>query len=152
MGTHHLPGELRRPHRRDVRHMGGRILGGTDLGEDLDVAVGGGRPPIDRMHQPVERHLGADGDEDVLGPGQPLRFSKELTRTNALQLENYHSLNVRVDYRRTLGPVDLVAFVDVVNVIGTGANTLEFDPRRGENVLEEFDAFPIIGIILERSW
>ncbi len=91
-------------------------------------------------------------NEDVLGPGQPLRFSKELTRTNALQLENYHSLNVRVDYRRTLGPVDLVAFVDVVNVIGTGANTLEFDPRRGENVLEEFDAFPIIGIILERSW
>ncbi len=91
-------------------------------------------------------------NEDVLGPGQPLRFSKELTRSNALQLENYHSLNVRVDYRRTLGPVDLVAFVDVVNVIGTGANTLEFDPRRGENVLEEFDAFPIIGIILERSW
>ena len=51
--------------------------------------------------------------------------------------------SVRVDYRRTLGPVDLVAFVDVVNVIGTGANTLEFDPRRGENVLEEFDAFTV---------
>ncbi len=92
-------------------------------------------------------------NEDVLGPGQPLRFSKELTRNNALRLEDYHSLNVRVDYRRTLGPVDLVAFVDVINVYGgPGANSQEFNPRAGVNVVEENDAFPIIGIIFERTW
>ncbi len=92
-------------------------------------------------------------NEDVLGPGEPLRFSKELTRTNALRLEDYHSLNIRVDYRRPLGPVDLVAFLDVINVYGgPGANSLEFDPRRGVNVLDENDAFPIIGLIFERTW
>ncbi len=92
-------------------------------------------------------------NEDVLGPGQPLRFSKELTRQNALRLEDYHSLNIRVDYRRPIGPVDLVAFIDVINVYGgPGANSQEFDPRRGINIVEENDAFPIIGIIFERTW
>jgi hypothetical protein len=92
-------------------------------------------------------------NEDVLGPGQPLRYSKELTANNALRLEDYHSLNIRVDYRRPIGPVDLVAFVDVINVYGgPGANSQQFDPRRGINVVEENEAFPIIGIIFERTW
>lgn len=92
-------------------------------------------------------------NSDVLGPGQPLRYSKELTQRNALRLDDYHSLNVRVDYRRTLGPVDLVAFLDVINVYaGPGAESQEFDPRRGVNVAEEGEAFPIIGLIFERSW
>jgi hypothetical protein len=92
-------------------------------------------------------------NEDVLGPGQPLRYSKELTARNALRLEDYHSLNIRVDYRRPIGPVDLVAFIDVINVYGgPGANSQEFDPRNGINVIEENEAFPIIGIIFERTW
>jgi hypothetical protein len=92
-------------------------------------------------------------NEDVLGQGQPLRYSKELTATNALRLEDYHSLNIRVDYRRPVGPVDLVAFVDIINVYGgPGANSQEFDPRRGVNIVEENEAFPIIGIIFERTW
>ncbi|MEL7447819.1 MAG: TonB-dependent receptor [Pseudomonadota bacterium] len=92
-------------------------------------------------------------NEDVLGPGQPLRFSKELTRNNALNLENYHSLNMRVDYRRPIGPLDLIMFVDVINVYGgPGANSQEFNPRAGVNVVEENSAFPIIGLIFERSW
>jgi hypothetical protein len=92
-------------------------------------------------------------NEDVLGPGQPFRYSKELTRTNALRLENYHSLNIRVDYRRELGWVDLIAFIDVINVYGgPGASSLEFDPRNGVNVTEENEAFPIFGLIFERAW
>jgi hypothetical protein len=92
-------------------------------------------------------------NDDVLGPGQPLRFSKELTDRNALRLDDYHSLNIRVDYRRTLGPVDLVTFLDVINVYGgPGGGSQEFDPRRGVIVEEEGEAFPIIGLIFERSW
>ena len=92
-------------------------------------------------------------NEDVLGPGQPLRYSKELTRTNAQRLENYHSLNIRVDYRQPLGWVDLIAFIDVINVYGgPGANSQEFDPRNGINVVEENEAFPIFGLIFERAW
>ncbi len=87
--------------------------------------------------------------EDVLGP----RYSKELTQQNAGRLDDYHSLNIRVDYRRTLGPVDLIAFLDVINVYaGPGGDALEFDPRRGVNVADEGEAFPIIGLIFERSW
>ncbi len=92
-------------------------------------------------------------NSDVLGPGQPLRYSKELTQRNALRLDDYHSLNIRMDYRRTLGPVDLVAFVDVINVYGgPGGGSQEFDPRRGVIVADEGEAFPIFGLIFERSW
>jgi hypothetical protein len=90
---------------------------------------------------------------DVLGPGQPLRYSKELTQRNALRLDDYHSLNIRVDYRRTLGPLDFVTFLDVINVYaGPGGGSQEFDPRRGVIVSDEGEAFPIIGLIFERSW
>jgi hypothetical protein len=90
---------------------------------------------------------------DVLGLGQPLRYSKELTQRNALRLDDSHSLNIRVDYRRTLGPVDLVTFLDVINVYGgPGGGSQEFDPRRGVIVADEGEAFPVIGLIFERSW
>ncbi|MCZ8110654.1 MAG: TonB-dependent receptor plug domain-containing protein [Betaproteobacteria bacterium] len=90
---------------------------------------------------------------DVLGTGKPLRYSKELTRRNALRLEDLHSLNVRIDYRRSLGPVDLVGFLDVLNVYGgPSGGSREFDPRRGVNFSEKGEALPIIGLILERSW
>lgn len=92
-------------------------------------------------------------NDDVLGPGQPLRYSKELTQQNVLRFDDYHSLNIRIDYRRPLGPVDLVAFLDVINVYGSpGGGSDEFDPRRGINVVDEGEAFPIIGLIFERSW
>jgi hypothetical protein len=93
-------------------------------------------------------------NRDVLGPGQPLRYSKELTRRNTLQGEDYHSLNIRVDYRRPIGLVDLVLFVDVINVYGGpgGGGANEFDPRRGVNIVDDGEAFPIIGLIFERSW
>jgi TonB-dependent Receptor Plug Domain len=92
-------------------------------------------------------------NSDVLGPGQPPRYSKELTRRNALRLDKLHALNIRVDYRRNLGPVDLVGFLDVINVYGgPSGGSREFDPRRGVNVADQGEALPIIGLILERSW
>jgi hypothetical protein len=93
-------------------------------------------------------------NRDVLGPGRPLRYSKELTRRNALRGDDYHSLNIRVDYRRPIGPVDLVMFVDIINVYGgpEGGGANEFDPRRGVNIADEGEAFPIIGLIFERAW
>jgi hypothetical protein len=92
-------------------------------------------------------------NSDVLGAGQPLRYSKELTQQNALRLDDAHSLNIRVDYRLPLGPVDLVAFLDVINVYGgPDGGHKEFDPRRGVIVEDEGEALPIIGLIFERSW
>jgi hypothetical protein len=92
-------------------------------------------------------------NSDVLGAGQPLRYSKDLTQRNALRLEDSHALTIRIDYRRTLGPIDLVTFLDVINVYGgPGGGSQEFDPRRGVIVADEGEAFPIFGLIFERSW
>ena len=60
---------------------------------------------------------------------------------------------MRVDYRRSLGPVDLVAFIDIINLYGgPNTNSLEFNPRSGINIVEDNGAFPIFGLIFERSW
>ena len=62
-------------------------------------------------------------------------------------------LNVRIDYRRSVGPVDVIAFADVVNL--TGANTdeeVEFHSGRGTIVEEGGELFPLLGLRFERSW
>jgi hypothetical protein len=49
--------------------------------------------------------------------------------------------------------VDLVAFLDVINVYGgPDGGSQEFDPRRGVIIEDEGEALPIIGLIFERSW
>ena len=63
------------------------------------------------------------------------------------------SLNAGLDYRRSFGPVDLIAFLDVINVYGgPGGGSQEFDPRRGVIVKDDGDALPIFGLVLESSW
>jgi hypothetical protein len=91
---------------------------------------------------------------DVLGAAGPVRYSKELTRTNAERLPAYHSLNLRADYQRRFGPVSLVAYLDILNVYGReNANGYEWDERRGVNIIEGLDeALPTIGLRFEYSW
>jgi hypothetical protein len=91
--------------------------------------------------------------EDVLDGGQPLRYSKEITQWNVNRADDFSLLNVRVDYRRPLGPVDVVAFLDVVNLYGAdNSDALEFDPRRGVNVVESGEMTPFIGLRFELTW
>lgn len=91
--------------------------------------------------------------KDVLGPGQPMRYSKEITARNVGRQNGYSLLNLRVDYRRALGPVDITAFLDVINVTAasSGDNT-EFDYRRGVAVQDESEAEPLIGLRLDYAW
>src|SRR5688572_17511202 len=92
-------------------------------------------------------------NSDVLGAGQPLRYSKELTQQNVLRLDDAHSLNIRVDYRLPLGPVDLVAFLGVITVdSGPDRGYKECDRGRGVTVGGGGEALPSIGRIFERSW
>ena len=65
---------------------------------------------------------------DVLGPGEPLRYSKEITQRNVGRKSGTGLLNVRVDYRRAVGPVDITAFLDVINVTAASSgDESEFD-------------------------
>ena len=90
----------------------------------------------------------------VLGDAGPLRYSKELTRTNTERLPAYHSLNLRADYQRRFGPLSVVAYLDIVNVYGRkNGNAYEWNERRGVNIIEGLDELlPTIGLRFEYSW
>ncbi|GGD50785.1 TonB-dependent receptor [Lacimicrobium alkaliphilum] len=90
---------------------------------------------------------------DVLGPGQPLRYSKEITERNIGRKGGSSLLNVRVDYRRAIGPIDVTAFLDVINVTAaSSSDDTEFDYRRGVEVEDESEAEPLIGLRLDYAW
>ena len=91
--------------------------------------------------------------EDVLGPGQPLRYSRETTERGVGRRPGYGVLNARVDYRRAFGPIDVTAFLDVINVTSAGStDDTEFDYRRGVNVKDDSEAEPLIGLRLDYAW
>lgn len=91
--------------------------------------------------------------EDVLGPGQPLRYSRETVGRNVGRRPSYGVLNLRVDYRRAFGPVDVTAFLDVINVTSAAStDDTEFDYRRGVNVKDDSEAEPLIGLRLDYAW
>ena len=91
--------------------------------------------------------------EDVLGPGQPLRYSKEITERNVGRKSGSGLLNIRVDYRRAFGPMDVTAFLDVINVTAaSSSDDTEFDYRRGVEVKDDSEAEPLIGLRLDYAW
>ena len=90
---------------------------------------------------------------DVLGPGQPLRYSKEITERNVGRKSAYSLVNIRVDYRRAFGPIDVTTFLDVINVTAaSSSDDTEFDYRRGINVEDENEAEPLVGLRLDYAW
>lgn len=92
--------------------------------------------------------------EDVLAEsGGPLRYSREFITNNTERLDDFNVMNVRVDYRRPVGPVDAVAFVDVINLFGTSqTDQLDFNEVTGEVLANEGGAFPLIGLRFEKTW
>ena len=91
--------------------------------------------------------------EDVLGPGEPLRYSRETVERGVGRKDGYGVLNARVDYRRAFGPIDVTAFLDVINVTSAAStDDTEFDYRRGVNVEDDSEAEPLIGLRLDYAW
>jgi hypothetical protein len=54
--------------------------------------------------------------ENVLGDPAMMRYSMEITERNAERLPDFHLLTVRGDYRRQLGPLGLVMFIELDNL------------------------------------
>ena len=90
---------------------------------------------------------------DVLGAGEPLRYSKEITERNVGRKDSSAMLNVRVDYRRAFGPIDTTAFLDIINLTAaSSSDDTDFDYRRGIEVEDDSEAEPLIGLRLDYAW
>jgi outer membrane cobalamin receptor len=90
---------------------------------------------------------------DVLGAGQPLRYSKEITETNVGRKSAYSLVNIRVDYRRAFGAIDVTTFLDIINLTAaSSSDDSEFDYRRGVVVKDENEAEPLLGLRLDYAW
>lgn len=131
-----------------------------DFNREHFAAIGG-RWEINKRWQIAARWKygsGQPGDRfiahrDVLAPARPVRFSKEVTQTNIGRGDAFHALDFRVDYRRPVGPVDVVVFLDVLNVYGGPAGLpSEFNILTGETIKEEEESLPLFGLSFEYSW
>ena len=92
--------------------------------------------------QPIDRYI---VNEDVLAPNPPVRYSQEFTETNFDRGDAFHSLDVRVDYRRPIGPVDFVFFLDVLNIYGgPSGEPPELNILTGEEMSDEEEALPLL--------
>lgn len=90
---------------------------------------------------------------NVLGDGQPMRYSKEIIERNVGRKDSYSLVNIRVDYQRAFGPIDLTAFLDVINATAaSSSDDSEFDYRRGVVVKDENEAEPLLGLRLDYAW
>ena len=89
-------------------------------------------------------------NRDVSPDPMLLRFSKEIVGNNDINVDDYHSLNLRVDYRRRIGSANLIAFLDVINAYGRdNIDRLRFNERRGTTIDSGLGVFPQIGLRLE---
>ncbi len=88
--------------------------------------------------------------EDVLGPGEPLRYSRETVAFNTGRYGAYNSLNMRLDYRRAFGRTNVIAFVDIINMLGaSNPSNTGFNERNGQEVDSDGSAVPLVGLRLE---
>ncbi|HWM28083.1 MAG TPA: TonB-dependent receptor [Woeseiaceae bacterium] len=131
-----------------------------DFNREHFVSVGGRWEITDRWQiaarwkygsgQPTYRYT---VHADVLAPNSPVRYSQERFGLNTLRGDAFHSLDVRVDYRRPIGPVDLVLFADVLNLYGGPAGLQpEFNILTGEIIDEEEETLPLLGLTIEYAW
>lgn len=88
--------------------------------------------------------------DDVFNEPTAIRYSKEIIRNNAKRLPSFHTLNIRVDYRKQLGRIALVGFVDIVNFYDHLNVTEErFLDLTGEIDDQGFWILPTLGMKLE---
>ncbi|MEM1412398.1 MAG: TonB-dependent receptor plug domain-containing protein [Pseudomonadota bacterium] len=131
-----------------------------DFNREHFVSVGGRWEINDRWQvagrwrygsgQPIDRFI---INEDVLAPFPPVRFSQEITDTRFERGDPFHSLDLRVDYRRPIGPLNFVAFLDILNVYGgSSGEAPEVNLLTGELINDEEDALPLFGVIFEYAW
>ncbi len=89
-------------------------------------------------------------NQDVLPSSGLLRYSKEITARNVDRFDGFSSLNFRADYRRQYSWTELVAFVDIINLLGSdNPSSAEFNERTGLDVVEDGESIILLGFKLQ---
>lgn len=88
---------------------------------------------------------------DVLKNPAMMRYSEEITSKYSSRLNDYHSLNFRVDYRRQFAKhFALVAYIDILNLYDRkNAVSENFIPEKGKVKTAGMAMLPTIGFKLE---
>ncbi len=87
---------------------------------------------------------------DVFSNPNFLRFSKEIVGNNTRRLDDFHTFNVRVDFRKQLGRFAIVSFLDVLNVYNRlNVNEERFLEQTGGIYKKGFEMIPTFGLKLE---
>lgn len=88
--------------------------------------------------------------DNVLGDGQPLRYSRETITNNTERFASYSSFNVRIDYQRMLASTQVIAFIDIISLLGEeNPSSIDFNERSGEVLAEDGSLLPIVGLRFE---
>ena len=88
---------------------------------------------------------------DVLNNHDYLRYSQEITGKNDVRFNDFHSLNIRFDYRRQFSSYfALIAYLDIINVYDhLNENYAEFNEYTGELKYLGLKMIPTFGFRLE---
>jgi hypothetical protein len=89
-------------------------------------------------------------NQNVLPGSGLLRYSKETTTRNIDRYDGFSSVNFRADYRRQYSWTELVAFVDIINLLGSdNPSSAEFNERTGLDVVEDGESIILLGFKLQ---
>lgn len=88
--------------------------------------------------------------ENIFSNPNYMRYSKEITGHNDERLNDFQSLNIRVDYRHQFGKLGLIAFLDILNVYNRlNVNEEQFIEFTGGITESGFKMIPTFGLKLE---
>ncbi|HNJ70947.1 MAG TPA: TonB-dependent receptor [bacterium] len=88
--------------------------------------------------------------ENVFNDTDHMRYSKEIIRNNGDRLDDFHTWNVRVDYRKQIGRFAVVSFVDILNMYGhLNVNEEFFQYQNGKLDKRGFRVAPTMGVKIE---
>lgn len=88
--------------------------------------------------------------ENIFNDPNNLQYSKEIVSNNSKRLEDYHSLNVRVDHRWQLNRFAIVSFLDILNLYNhKNVSEERFLERTGEIEEQGFGIIPTLGMKIE---
>ena len=87
---------------------------------------------------------------DVFNDPQNIRYSKEIIDRNSERLDDFHTLNIRVDYRQQYDWCAIVAYVDILNLYShLNVNEERFLDYSGTVSKKGFTMMPTMGVKLE---